>query len=101
LIESDYPDGTVLDRQIQRAGDLPEDVHFAVVVTRAMGSWERVLPRLAERMSADGRLLVWAGSTMERVAARVSWRRYRLIERRELPGRERSWIWSFQFTPIL
>jgi 16S rRNA (guanine527-N7)-methyltransferase len=98
LVETDYPEGVVIERQIQRAADLPAELRFTTVVTRAMGNWERVLPRLTERLSADeARVLVWAGQAMERVAERAAWnRRFRLLERRPLPARDRSWVWLFQ-----
>ena len=94
LLAPDFPEALVLERQVQRAPDLGELDPIAVVTCRGMGNWERVLPRLASRLSDDGRVLLWAGDRMEAVASRVAWRRLRLIERRPLPGRERSWVWS-------
>ena len=67
-----------------------------MIVTRAMGNWERVLPRLSSVIVPDGVLLVWAGEQMQNVSRREVWRRYRLEERRALPGREHSWVWKFQ-----
>ena len=32
----------------------------------------------------------------KRVATRVAWRRLSLVERKALPGRDRSWIWRFR-----
>ena len=90
-----FPSGRVIDRQIQRAEDLADEPMVSVIVTRAMGNWERVLPRLATRISPGGSLLVWAGEQMESVAGRKAWQRYRLMGRRALPGRERSWVWHF------
>ena len=95
-IEVGFPDGRVIDRQIQRAEDLAQEPMVSVIVTRAMGNWERVLPRLASRMSPEGSALVWAGEPMESVARRKAWQRYRLTDRRALPGRERSWVWHFR-----
>jgi len=86
----------VLERQVQRAADLEQLSPLRLVVTRAMGNWERVLPRLAERLSADGEVLLWAGAKTEQITNRRAWRdRLRLIERRALPQRERSWVWRF------
>lgn len=90
-----FPGGRVIDRQIQRAEDLADEPMVSVIVTRAMGNWERVLPRLATRISPGGSLLVWAGEQMDSVAGRKAWQRYRLMGRRALPGRERSWVWHF------
>lgn len=96
VIEESFPNGKVIEQQVQRAVDLADEPSFVVVATRAMGNWERVLPRLESRMTAGARLLVWAGEQMEVVSARAAWRRFRPVERRPLPGRDRSWIWSFE-----
>ena len=96
VTEELVPGGCVIDRQIQRAEDLIQEPMISVIVTRAMGNWERVLPRLSSRLSPGGSVLVWAGDQMESVASRKAWQRYRLTGRRELPGRERSWVWHFR-----
>lgn len=96
VTEELFPGGRVIDRQIQRAEDLAEEPTISVIVTRAMGNWERVLPRLSSRISPEGSILVWAGEQMETVAGRKAWQRYRLEGRRALPGRERSWVWHFR-----
>lgn len=88
-------EGQVIERQVQRPEDLPVEPHFAVITTRAMGNWERVLPRLASQIVPGGRVLLWAGERVEEVRTREAWRRYTLVERRALPGRDRSWIWVF------
>jgi len=98
VIDGVFPGGRVIDRQIQRAEDLVEEPKVSVIVTRAMGNWERVLPRLSSRLSPGGNVLVWAGEQMESVAGRKAWQRYRLTGRRALPGRERSWVWCFRST---
>lgn len=86
----------VLEAQIQRASDLFDLEPIRVLSTRAMGGWEKILPRLAARMDDLGEMLVWAGAEMEPIARRAIWRkRLRLVERKPLPGRERSWIWRF------
>ena len=75
----------------------PEGVGpLRVLVTRAAGGWERVLPRLARAMTPEGLLLVWAGDELDRISRRKVWQRYRLEERRPLPGRESSWVWLFR-----
>jgi 16S rRNA (guanine527-N7)-methyltransferase len=96
ITEELCPSGRVIDRQIQRAEDLAEEPNVSVIVTRAMGNWERVLPRLSSHLSPGGNILVWAGEQMETVAGRKAWQRYRLAGRRALPGRERSWVWHFR-----
>ena len=98
LLEPDFTEGSVLERQVQRAEDLADLDELAVVVCRGMGNWERVLPRLASRLRSDGRILLWAGERVEQVRTRSTWRRLRLTERRALAGRERSWVWSFSPT---
>ncbi|HXV75558.1 MAG TPA: RsmG family class I SAM-dependent methyltransferase [Candidatus Polarisedimenticolaceae bacterium] len=95
VIEVDFPGAVVLDRQIQRPADLPADVRFAIIVSRAMGNWERVVPRLVPCLVPGGRVLVWAGPAMESVSRRATWSRLRPSGRRALTGRERSWIWAF------
>jgi len=96
VVAEAFPMGAVLEKQVQRPADLGRAGPFRAIVTRALGNWERVLPRLAPALVEEGTLLVWAGSQMEAVAARKAWGRYRLVERKSLPGRERSWVWRFQ-----
>ena len=88
-------DAEVLCAQVQRAQDLHERGPLDVVVTRAMGGWEKILPRLHAALAENAQLLVWAGESMEAVVGRSAWRRFELRERRTLAGRERSWIWHF------
>jgi len=89
--------GGVLEAQVQRTADLGEAVLPARVLTaRAVGGWERLLPRLCSCLAAESDLLLWAGADVERVAARAAWRALRLMERRPLPGRDSSWIWRFR-----
>lgn len=85
----------LLERQVQRAGDLGETVSLRALVCRAMGNWQKVLPRLASVLAADGELLLWGGADVETVSRRAAWSKLRLAERKPLPGRERSWIWRF------
>jgi 16S rRNA G527 N7-methylase RsmG len=89
---------TVLHAQVQR----PEDVGTPTptfLASRAMGSWERVLPRLAKALPLEGRLLLWAGVEAERVLERAAWRGLRLVRRQPLAGRDRSWIWLLARAP--
>jgi 16S rRNA (guanine527-N7)-methyltransferase len=96
VVAGSFPGGEVLERQVQRPADLEDVAPLRVIVTRAAGGWERVLPRLASCLEPEGSLLVWAGRRMEAVIDRPAWRRYRLEERRALPGREHSWVWRFR-----
>jgi 16S rRNA (guanine527-N7)-methyltransferase len=88
--------GTVVDRQVQRPDDVGEPRVFRVITTRALGSWERVLPRFAGCLELGGVILLWAGDDVAAVARRRAWRRLSSVGRRVLPGRDRSWIWAFQ-----
>jgi 16S rRNA (guanine527-N7)-methyltransferase len=91
-----FESGEVLARQVQRPSDLQGRSHFRFIVTRAMGGWEKILPRMAACLMEDGELLVWAGRELQSVAKRASWRRLELVERRPLPGRERSAVWRLR-----
>lgn len=95
-VVSQWFPGVVVDRRhVQRAPDLEGLVPARVIATRAMGGWERILPRLAPGLGVDGELLVWAGDALEKISSRAAWGRLKLRERRALPGRERSWVWRF------
>ena len=85
----------VLDRQVQRATDLPAElVPVDVLATRAMGNWERVIPRLASVLTDKARVLLWAGSDAGRVLDRTEWqRKFELSGTRSLPGRDRAKLW--------
>jgi len=85
----------VHEGQVQRAGDLGATVALRALVCRAMGNWQKVLPRLASILAADGEMLLWGGADVETVSRRAAWNKLRLAERKPLPGRERSWIWRF------
>lgn len=87
--------GAVIDRQVQRAGDLEELPPLRALVTRAMGGWEKVVPRMVPALRPDADVLIWAGDEVQRIASRSAWRRLRLQDRRPLSGRDRSWIWRF------
>jgi 16S rRNA (guanine527-N7)-methyltransferase len=88
--------GVVLERHVQRAGDLGDVGALRVIVCRAMGSWERVLPRLRPCLEPEGELLLWGGAAVEAVTRRAAWKGLRLVERRPLPCRTASWIWRFR-----
>lgn len=98
--ELGLPNLDVLHAHVQRPGDLPEAGPFAFLTCRAMGNWERVLPRLASTLAPDGRVLLWAGPEVAEVSRREVWKRYRLVESRPLPGLEQGLLWSFAREPV-
>ena len=87
--------GAVLEKQVQRPADLEAIGPIDVLATRALGGWERVLPRLAACMAPSGSMLLWAGETVDTVRRRAAWGKLVLAERRPLPGRDHSWVWRF------
>ena len=91
--------GAVLERQVQRPADLGEIGPIDVLATRAMGGWERVLPRLTGCLAPEGSILLWAGESVDTVRRRAAWGKLELTERRPLPGRDRSWVWRFTARP--
>jgi 16S rRNA (guanine527-N7)-methyltransferase len=86
---------TVIERQVQRGADIEAIAPLRVITCRATGGWERILPRLARSLTADGRVLLWAGLEPERWLTREMWRRLVLVSRHPLPGRSQSFIWCF------
>ena len=97
LDETEFAAG-VLERQVQRAQDVNDVLPLRVLALRAVGNWERVVPRLAPALASDGRVLLWAGESVEAVRTRSTWKRLALTDRRPLAGRDRSWVWSFRPT---
>ena len=91
-----FAGAAVLERQVQRAADLDEVSPVRVLAARAVGSWEKILPRLVGALDADARVLLWAGETVEKVRRRPAWRNLELERQHALPGRDRSWIWVFK-----
>ena len=90
--------GTIWARQVQRPGDFEDATPVRVLTTRAMGNWERILPRVAPALASDGVVMLWAGDAVRETAQRDAWRRLSLVGRHALPGRLRSWIWCFRAT---
>jgi 16S rRNA (guanine527-N7)-methyltransferase len=83
----------VLARQVQRPADLEGIEPLQVIATRAASGWEKVVPRLIPCLVPGGRVLVWAGESMETVRRRAAWKRLEMTDRVSLPGRQRSWVW--------
>ena len=83
----------VLQRQIQRPSDLPDGMRPNFLLTRAMGGWEKVLPRFARELGSQDRVLLWAGDEMETISRRKIWQRFKILQKHPLPGLDRGWIW--------
>jgi len=90
LIAAGRPDGVVLTRHVTRASDIEEIEAIAVLATRAMGDWERIVPRLASRLASGGIVLAWTTTASDAVFARTAWKRLRRSRTMPLTGRERS-----------
>ena len=84
----------VNDRQVQRAADLPDSAKpIAVLASRAMGNWERVVPRMREALTDDATVLLWVGGDSEAVLQRGIWRsRFENDENHAIPGLDRAKI---------
>ncbi len=67
-----------------------------LLTVRAMGGWAKILPRMAAALAPDGEMLIWCGEEIDSVATRTAWRKLHLVDRKLLPGRDRSWIWRFR-----
>jgi 16S rRNA (guanine527-N7)-methyltransferase len=87
--------GSVLEANVQRGADLAAIGPIQVLVTRAMGGWERLLPKLSTVVEGRGLLLVWCGDAIEEVARRVAWQRWRRSGEVPLPGLERGRVVRF------
>ena len=81
------PGGDVLERRVQRSGDLAALGPIEVLVTRAAEGWEAVVPRVAPALRLGGLVLVWAGESASSIVTRASWRRLALVRSQVLPGR--------------
>jgi 16S rRNA (guanine527-N7)-methyltransferase len=88
---------SVLAANVQRASDLASVGSVAVLATRAMGGWERLLPKLAPVVGEGGCLLVWSGDGIDEVARRAAWRRWRRVRERPLHSLDRARV--VQFVP--
>jgi 16S rRNA (guanine527-N7)-methyltransferase len=85
--------GRVLEARVARTVDVDELPPVAVLATRAMGGWERIVPKLVARLAPGGLVLIWAGSDAEAIMTRTSWARLRVELSRSLPGREQSKVY--------
>jgi 16S rRNA (guanine527-N7)-methyltransferase len=93
LAAAGMTNGRVLESRIARTVDLDDLPPIAVLATRAMGGWERIVPKLISRLAPGGLVLIWAGSDATAVMTRTSWARLSVEERRSLPGRDQSSVY--------
>jgi 16S rRNA (guanine527-N7)-methyltransferase len=87
-------DGIVIDRHVVRSDDLAMLPPVGVLVTRAMGGWERIVPKLAVRIAPGGHVLIWGSTESEPIFRRSAWGRFRLEASRPIPNRDRSVIFA-------
>lgn len=97
--DAPFPTTAIVETQVQRATDLEVAEPVRLITSRAMGGWPKILPRLRTWLGDESDLLVWAGDDVDRIAQRKVWRRFRLEEKRPLPGRDASWICRFRVAP--
>ena len=93
LIAAKLDRGRVLEAHVARTVDLADVPPVSVLTTRAMGGWERIVPKLISRLAPEGIVLVWAGSDLSALLARATWARLRVVTKRRLPGRDRSSVY--------
>jgi 16S rRNA (guanine527-N7)-methyltransferase len=93
LLAAALPQGRVLEARVARTVDLDELPPIAVLATRAMGGWERIVPKLVARLSPGGLVLLWAGGDVSAIMGRTSWGGLRIDASRVLPGRDRSTVY--------
>jgi 16S rRNA (guanine527-N7)-methyltransferase len=88
--------GEVHEGAVVRAADLGAIPPIVVLVTRAMGGWERIVPKLSSRLAPGGVVLLWSSSETDAVLGRVAWRRFETVTRKKLPGRDRSMLYQLR-----
>jgi 16S rRNA (guanine527-N7)-methyltransferase len=93
LVTAGLEHGRVLASRVDRTVDIKDLPSLEILATRAMGGWERIVPKLVSRMAPGGSVLIWAGSDAEAIMARASWSRLRVEKSRSLPGREQSRVY--------
>jgi 16S rRNA (guanine527-N7)-methyltransferase len=93
LAAAGLKNGRVLEARVARTVDVDDLPSVAVLATRAMGGWERIVPKLVTRLAPGGLVLIWAGADAEAIMARAAWSRLRVENSRSLPGREQSKVY--------
>lgn len=96
LAAAEIHDGKVLETNVRHARDLALVGPIDVLVTRAMGGWEKLLPKLATAIRPGGIVLIWAGAEAARIVGRASWSTFALAETHPLRGRDSSWIYQLR-----
>jgi 16S rRNA (guanine527-N7)-methyltransferase len=91
--------GRVLEARVARTVDVDGLPPVAVLATRAMGGWERIVPKLVARLAPRGLVLIWAGADAEAIMARAAWSRLRVEDSRSLPGRDQSKVYRLGIRP--
>jgi 16S rRNA (guanine527-N7)-methyltransferase len=89
--------GTVREGNVARAADLGDSPPIDVLVTRAMGGWERIVPKLISRLAPAGIVLIWSTLDAEAILGRAAWKSLEIVTRRKLPGRDRSMIYRLAY----
>jgi 16S rRNA (guanine527-N7)-methyltransferase len=84
--------GSVIGRNVQRTADIEELDRLAVIVCRAAGGWERIIPKVAKRLVPGGKIMIWAGADLERILGRTTWKPFEVEQIRALPGRSNATI---------
>ena len=95
VVEACVERGEVFEGQVQRAPDL-RGLTAEVVTTRAMGAWQKIVPRMHAALAPDADVLVWATADDEPVFRRTVWRRFEIRGRCDLPDREACTIWHLR-----
>ena len=90
--------GEVFEGQVQRAPDLRGMV-ADVITTRAMGAWQKIVPRMHAALAPDAHVLVWATADAGPIFRRKVWPRFEIRGRRDLPAREACTIWHLKPIP--
>jgi 16S rRNA (guanine527-N7)-methyltransferase len=93
LAAAGLKNGRVLEARVARTVDVDDLPPVAVLATRAMGGWERIVPKLVARLAPRGLVLIWAGADAETIMARAAWARLQVEDFRDLPGREQSKVY--------
>lgn len=93
--------GRVFEARVDRTVDVDDLPPVAVLATRAMGGWGRVVPKLVSRLAPGGFVLIWAGGEAEAIMARTAWSRLRVEKSRDLPGREQSHVYRLGLRSLL
>jgi 16S rRNA (guanine527-N7)-methyltransferase len=90
--------GKVHEGNVSRAADLGAIPPIDVLVTRAMGGWERIIPKLISRLAPAGIVLIWSTTDAEAILGRSAWKPLTVVTRRNLPGRTRSVLYELTQT---